>query len=267
VTSEHQRHSPSPLYDNCSVQSPNGVEMFRCNKAKINWYLRKNLADIVENQERLTIRLKFEPKGLGWAGDDFYLQDRQNCCCVCGAAERLTKHHVVPHSYREHMDTKEKESNYYDVLPLCVDCHTKYEYHATERKKELAKLYNAPMNGINNPCTSAASLYATTLIKHGKKIPTSRKQEMLDKISFEVGRKIQENEVHEFAKIHRRAYKHPQYRSHSQLVLDCVKSAKKMQSFVEDWRKHFVDIMKPKFLPPQWEVSRDFYGKKANKEN
>lgn len=46
-----------------------------------------------------TIRLKFQPNGLGHAGDSYYLTEKKNECVVCGIAEKLARHWVVPHGF------------------------------------------------------------------------------------------------------------------------------------------------------------------------
>ena len=51
------------IYGNCQVLSPEGHLMFRCESKKANWYLKRDLADIITD-EPLVIKLKFQPNDL-----------------------------------------------------------------------------------------------------------------------------------------------------------------------------------------------------------
>lgn len=90
----------SSLYENCRILAPSGVLMCNANKKKLQWYLDRGLADEIDDA---TIRLKFEPKGLGHAGDQFYLESKQNACVSCGASDQVVRHSIVPHSFRTHL--------------------------------------------------------------------------------------------------------------------------------------------------------------------
>jgi hypothetical protein len=89
------------LYENCSILSPGGELMCHCNRRKIQWYLDRDLATLVcENPP--TIQLRFQPRGLGHAGDEFYLRTKQNNCVVCGSPEKFIRHSIIPHAFRCH---------------------------------------------------------------------------------------------------------------------------------------------------------------------
>jgi hypothetical protein len=191
-------YSNEEIYHNCTVLSPEGVEMFKCHKKKLDWYVRKNLA-VLEAPN--TIRLKFKPNGLGWSGDHYYLQNRENKCCCCGSSEKLTKHHVVPYCYRKEFPKEIKDSNYYDILPLCIECHVVYEKHAVKKKQDLAEKYNAPLHGLNNINEKQAPKYAKTLIKFGEQIPEDRKQYLIEQIKKETNSSFVDNEYLEKMKI------------------------------------------------------------------
>ena len=69
--------------------APDGEVLANCNKEKVQWYLEKDLAEII-CQDPLTIRLKFEPNGRknrdqnDLYDDSFYVAERENKCVVCG---------------------------------------------------------------------------------------------------------------------------------------------------------------------------------------
>lgn len=256
------RPSNKPLYENYIVLAPDGKEIFRCNDKKLRWYLDRNLADIVSENPK-TIQLRFQPNGMGHAGDPFYLQDRVNRCVCCGATEDLSKHHVVPHCYRRYLSVHLKESNYYDILPLCITCHSRYEIDASEKKQELAKLYNAPICGINNKFYDQYRKLARALIEYGRVIPQWRRQEMLEHISRSCGKPVQELTLEVLKTLAiprdiRREHEITGFKSHGELVVSALQD---YQRFAEEWRQHFLDTMKPNFLPPHWNVTRSILGR------
>ena len=102
--------------------SPDGILMFRCDYKKANWYLKRNLGEVI-SQYPLKVKLKFKPRGLGNHNKSFGLTEMSNECVICGASEYLTRHHVVPYCYRRYFPTSIKSHNFHDVLSLCVKCH------------------------------------------------------------------------------------------------------------------------------------------------
>ena len=53
-------------YGNYEVYHPKGHLMFRCDLKKINWYLDRNLAEIIETNSEgkvISIRLNFKSNG------------------------------------------------------------------------------------------------------------------------------------------------------------------------------------------------------------
>ena len=54
----------------CSPQAPDGTLLCTCSEKKVQWYLERELADLVA-EEPITARLKFEPRGRD--NEDYYL--------------------------------------------------------------------------------------------------------------------------------------------------------------------------------------------------
>ena len=52
----------SNAYDNCKVYHPNGKLMFYCSLKRLNWYLKNDLAEKLDDT---SIKLTFTPKGEG----------------------------------------------------------------------------------------------------------------------------------------------------------------------------------------------------------
>lgn len=246
--------SKEEIYGNYQVLDPDGCLMFRCDSKKFGWYLRKNLAEQIEPN---VIKLKFKPAGQGYRQSSYYLQDRANICVVCGKKEDLSRHHVVPYCYRKCFPEHIKKHNYYDVLPLCTDCHDKYEAkYALKKRKELAQQYDAPVHGvgIRETCEkqNRACRAANTLFFHGKKIPAEKRRRLLSSIEEFLGKEPTEQEIESMAEVSISRYcKGPFYKTHGELVVAKIES---IGSFVKEWRKHFVSTMKPKFLPSGWGI-------------
>jgi len=73
-----------PIYENCQILAPDGEILCKCDRKKVEWYLDRDLADLVK-EDPLTARLKFEPSGRGITAfdgqqddDEFYTEDRTN---------------------------------------------------------------------------------------------------------------------------------------------------------------------------------------------
>ena len=55
----------SDLYENCKMIAPDGQLLSTCDRKKVNWYISRGLAELIEdteNKDDVTMRLKFEVK-------------------------------------------------------------------------------------------------------------------------------------------------------------------------------------------------------------
>jgi len=244
----------TPLYGNCRVQNPDGVHIFNCGEKKANWYLKRDLASVI-CLEPFTIQLKFIPNGHGHANDNFYLQKRQNICVSCGINEGLTKHHVVPYCYRKFFPEHLKNHTAYDILPLCSECHENYEIHAQQLKKQLADEYaiqheNAKVldTELKNVC-----LAASALLNHSDSIPPERNA-YLTAILIDYFNKdeITREDLEKAANLEYNTQR-ANYKPEGQAVVENISD---ISLFVQRWRKHFVDSLKPQYMPQHWIVER-----------
>lgn len=249
------RPSEELIYGNYSVLDPSGRLMFRCGEKKFNWYLKKGLADQVNDH---IIRLNFTPNGLGYLDNHFYLQERINVCVVCGCEHSLSRHHVVPYCYRKHFPSIAKDHNYHDVLPLCTCCHSKYEKGpALEMRRILAQKYNAPLNPGEDKyriCKAASSL-----VRYSHRIPESRKNALKARVEAYLGREPTQSDLVELNKGVLTARK-GESQMHAEVVMSKVEN---LQGFVEDWRRNFVETMAPKYMPEGWSVTADAFAGRA----
>lgn len=243
-----------PLYGNCHVQNPEGVHIFNCGEKKANWYLKRNLAVIVQ-LEPFTIRLQFAPNGHGHANDEFYLQKRQNLCVRCGREDQLTKHHVVPYCYRKFFPEHLKNHTAYDILPLCYECHEEYEVHAQQLKRELAVELNVSNEQakvldveLKNAC-----LAASALLNHRESIPAERLDYLTDILIKHFGRTEITREDLEIAANIEYNTRRLNYKPEGQAVVENIND---FGLFVKRWRKHFINSMDPQHMPKHWTVDR-----------
>lgn len=237
------------IYGNCRVLSPNGILMFRCDEKKANWYLKRNLGEIVSNKP-LVVKLNFKPSGLGNHNKEFGLSDMPNVCVVCGTKNHLTRHHVVPYCYRKNLPLEIKSHNHHDILPLCVDCHENYEKFADDLKIELSIKYEAPLNGESDGDVDTIKLskISSTILRNDLNIPKKRVVELREIIKSFFGiKRLTNSKLLELTKIKQK----PIQTSHGELVIGKVDN---LQLFVELWRKHFIDTMNPQFLPDNWKI-------------
>lgn len=256
----HQTIS-TEVYGNISVLAPNGTLMFRCGKRKANWYLSRDLAKIV-NENPLTVQLLFEPNGYGHATEedrkDFFLSTKQAECVVCGATIELTKHHCVPDEFRKQLPDSYKNHNYYDILLLCVSCHKEYETEAAKVKNKIFKEIKQNFidwEQIYNRCGATLS-YVRTLTY--RDIPLDRKQELYQRLSSMLYRQIDEDtNIEKLLQEVTQAWNdaHIKFQEARQNGIRDYVNSISLDEFVIKWRKHFVDTMKPKFLPHGWKVN------------
>jgi hypothetical protein len=250
--------SKDKIYGGCKVLHPDGTLMFRCTQARVDWYLDRNLATIVSQEdEPITIQFTFTPKGYGNNGDPFYLQEKSNQCVCCGNEELLTRHHVVPYCYRKNFPAQFKKSCSHDVLLLCIDCHEKYEIEARALKIELAEQYGVVSHAKDASLEfKNARNTAFTLINHKDKIPEERQQFLRDSISKYLGREVTEEDILSLVKLTKKAKKKMQHQvSHAVKLVEQIDN---LMEFIKMWRKHFVKVMQPKFLDEYWDVDRTY---------
>ncbi len=244
----------TPQYNDCEVIHPDGHLMFRCHKSKIDWYLDRNLGVKISD---CAIKLTFTPKGRGNANDAYHLQRMENRCVVCGDTNELTRHHVVPYCYRKFFPEEIKSHRCYDILALCVKCHSEYEYHALNLKRNLAGKYSAPIDGLG--ITYYKELHiarkaASALFLHKEKIPIQRQNELLERIKLYLGKDPNDEDLNDLH--NNNPYNFENFVGHGEIVVGQISD---IQTFVKEWRQHFLDTMKPQFMPNNWCVDRPVY--------
>tara|TARA_B100000614_G_scaffold258752_1_gene281845 strand:+ start:100143 stop:100964 length:822 start_codon:yes stop_codon:yes gene_type:complete len=250
--------SNNEIYGNYLVVTPDGEPMFRCSERRANHYIIRDLAEWVDEK---TIRLTFEPNGKGHYGDPFHLQERKNVCVCCGSEDDLTRHHVVPRMYRQFIDERLKRGDNHDILPLCIECHIRYErVFGHQLKKKIAEETGIPLHGIGVLKSKGAEFFAqrsaSTLVKHGDKIPEDRKDDLMSDVVEWLGHEPSEKELQALASDKISYYVHTDdYEPHGKAVIERMDD-EELHAFMIRWRLDFIENMNPQFMPDHWDVAR-----------
>lgn len=256
----HLRPLKKPLYSNCVVLAPDGTMLCRAGERRINWYLSKGLAEKVTDTPP-TIKLLFKPAGAGDADDPYMLADRGNLCVICGHTEDLTRHHVVPYSFRAYFPDKYKSHTSYDVLPLCVECHEKYETEARKFRKtildELKIVEQNEMGSCGFPPEMAKAIKAAiALIKHKARIPEDRAKHLRSVVAVYLAKEeVTPEDLTTVSKL-QWTIAPVDFPCASKKVVDSQKS---IDEFATRWRLHFLETMKPKHMPDHWDPKKKVY--------
>ena len=240
----------TPLYGNCIITAPDGQPLCRTNETRIQWYVERNLGEIV-SENPTTLRLRFEPKGRNAADHPYTTAEKRNICVVCGTNKRITRHHVVPIFFRKHFPLEKKDRSSHDVLILCVDCHNKYEEHALDLRKMISEELGIPPFQVNNVNLNVlrARKAARALLEYRDKMPEDRKDLLLDRLRTFLGKEDVSREDMEFLS-DANIVVLESGKSFGQVVVEQVD----IDAFIRRWRGHFVSTMSPKFLPAYWGV-------------
>jgi len=257
ISAGRHRHlvNKTSIYGNCAVQNPDGDLMFRCEQRRANWYLDRQLAEVVE-ENPFTIRLNFWPAGPGNCDNEFYLKEKQNICVVCGTSHNLTRHHCVPHQYRRYFPDELKNYSSHDVLPVCFTCHHEYELEANQLKREISAELGVSffIPRLIDQVESKARGFAYTLSSHWDTIPESRRQQMVEVVEDFVGHKVERDELHEIGHQPVRPLDTEAHKNNGEFV---VVHTKNLQEFIIRWRRHFLATMHPAYMPAGWGVNHD----------
>ncbi len=241
------------LFENCLIQAPDGTNISRCSKRKQEWYINNNLAYVI-NQDPMTIRLTFEPKGRCSAPDPLLLYGKPNLCVVCGITDDLTRHHIIPYSFSKHFPMEIKLDMIHDIMPLCRSCHDDYEIKSFEKRKELSAKYQVPLTGIDEDKirrVRKARSAAHVLLNHKFQVPKERQDTLMKIVCEFLGNEEVTSDDLNKLKMHKVEYE-PDYKNFCQFVVNQIN----FDDFAKEWRTHFIESMKPKYMPEEWQIDR-----------
>jgi len=264
--------------ENWEVYHPDGTHMFTCGEKKATWYLERDLAKRTADGK---IMLTFEPKGNGFEANEVFGKSvREAICVVTGEPNGLQRHHIVPYCYRTYFSEKYKSKNHHDVVLINHERHSEYEQEATKYKDVIANMFGVKsITEFNMEYTfklreigrDNAILLSTihSLFKTYGKITQEVKLQKLQQIADLTGLPFETvcgfnyiqlykfylvlkdehaEEQYAFKQTHRQEYDHGFH------VVQKLDTEEKMVEFVRLWRTHFVETMKPKFMPTGWSI-------------
>ncbi|XP_061843612.2 exonuclease 3'-5' domain-containing protein 2 [Nerophis lumbriciformis] len=254
----------SPLYDNCFLHAPDGQPLCTCDKKKAKWYLDKGIG-VLQSEDPFVVRLLFEPSGRPDSQQDYYLTAKENLCVVCGKADSYIRKNIVPHEYRRHFPSKMKDHNSHDILLLCTSCHAASNVHDGFFKEQLADEFAAPQG-----CEGGVRLMedadrrrvrsaARALLTSADGLPEQRRQELqtLVRRFFAAGDEGEPSgeELQRAAGLETRIFNEA-YVPHGLKVVraHAEHGLRGLMDLERRWRQHFLNAMRPEYLPPLWSV-------------
>ena len=251
---------PHNYYGNIVVLSPEGHTMFRCSEKQAQWYLDRNLAvlEFVRNNDNFSkvVRLTFQPNGLGHYSDPDLLEEQKNICCVCGSEKDLVKNYIVPREYLHQFPIEFKSRRFENRIMLCVDCLKKRNTLVRDSlSRLLGELCKVPVDGIGATIDSKFKriiLTANALVQKKHILPERVRLEKLKIIEDHLGHFPTENEIIELSKS--KWIDRSNYKTHGQAVVEKITD---FEMFINVWRNHFMQTMKPKFPPSHLKKNED----------
>ncbi|XP_065874303.1 protein RRP6-like 3 isoform X2 [Euphorbia lathyris] len=209
----------APVYHNCRIFANDGRLLCYCDQRKLEWYLRRGLAKLIEENPP-AIMLLFEPKGRPEDEDnDFYIQSKKNICVSCGEGSHYLRYRIIPSCYRMHFPEHLKSHRSHDIVLLCVDCHEVAHAAAEKYKKEVAVVFGIPLfvrkvvdskeaRVIPGPSSSEPHAEelgvsplqlrtaAMALLRHGQTMPSQRREELIQIVAqYYGGREISHEDL------------------------------------------------------------------------
>jgi len=263
----------SPLYHNCMLQAPDGQVLCTCDTKKADWYVAKGIGYIV-SQDPYTVRLRFEPSGRpeGRAGE-YYLSVKPNICVVCGKDDSFLRKNVVPHEYRRYFPAVMKDHQSHDVLLMCVRCHQRSNMYDADLRKKLSEECSAPI-GTETDVKLRENTDLKKVRSAGRALQANRKRQCIPQARLQELEEVllDHYQVEELTDdiIDKAAdcnflMENGDYVPHSRAVVQFFLERGGLLQLEVRWRKHFLETMKPAFLPELWSVDHqaDRLGVKA----
>jgi hypothetical protein len=242
------------IYDNIKILTKEGEFLCYVGRSKADFYLTKKLADLIDDT---TIQINFIPKGIGSLGDPVNSIPKENICVVCGICEELTRHHIVPYSYKKHLKEECRSHQSYDIVALCFKCHSTYEKEANKLRIELFNEFGINLDDnrykkeIYDSDLAHIANAAKTILKYLDKLPADRLERLQLKIESFIGKIVGLEELQKLSTMNTR-YTNDNYCDPYEEIISKIP----LMDLVIRWRKHFLEIAQPKHMPIGWDVNR-----------
>ncbi|CAK0868489.1 unnamed protein product [Prorocentrum cordatum] len=250
--------------------------------SKADWYLKEGLGVEVESLDpgiHKVVRLNFTPKGVGHAGDAYYLQTMENCCVGCGASEDVIRYSIVPPVFRSLLPLRFKEHSSHDIVLLCPACFAPAsdaaqrlrrrhlgecgleEPHAAryrvdqERMKARSAAFALRCPRLPDEVRAAKERVVREFLGRCPEDPDPLSQEDIEQVSGMETRNLVEG------------YVSPEVACAARLGLleragadveggDPAALERRCFEFVVGWRRCFLESVQPRHLPKAWDLHR-----------
>lgn len=268
----------TPMYDNITMHDPQGDNLGTISFKKANWYIKKSLAAWMDDT-RTSIRLNFTPSGREThpGQQQYNISIKENRCVVCGDFNGgYARHYIVPYVYRSLFPHRYKSHMPHDIVILCPDCHVEAERHvhlrrgtleaAARRSARLPKESSRPT--FIDRDIRAVKRAASTLLHFRAKLPEKRILDLESTvrnsdwcIEYQTNNAVSKGECDcellderllQQAQALDDEVPNPKFVPGPQLVVDSITDD--MEGFVKSWRRHFLELMGPRYLPNSWSV-------------
>ncbi len=245
--------SDSRAYGNIAVYSPDDVLMFYANKHKMRFYIKNDLAEQISNDK---FRLKFTPNGLGYSQENnpFGTRDclvpRENRCVVTGDTDitKLSKHHIVPKFFRKNFPVEHK-SSFQTIVLIDRDLHSEYTVYEQAYYDEIAEIYGVPKYSefALESVTTRENKIAGTLLAYGHLMPRDVQLGLEQEFKHKTGLEpTSENlkTVFELVIVNKKIKT-----VENDFGMAIAAKITDYREFEMLWLNHFIEHMRPKFLP------------------
>ena len=146
------------------------------------------------------------------------------------------------------------------LVLLCKTCTAKITVINSKERERIAREYNAPVEGtgakyiVNKELTKVVGMASTLLTR--TMLPPERINEIKKELCVYLQKdEISEEEIVTLSKSETKIA-NPEHVSHEQIVVNALKGKVELERFIFRWRKHFVENMKPQFMPTYWREDR-----------
>jgi exonuclease 3'-5' domain-containing protein 2 len=254
--------------ENWKVYHPEGKHMFTTSKKRVEWYLKRDLANVTGKNK---ITLTFNPKGKGYNENDvFGLSDLHRKCVVSGETDitKLQRHHIIPTMYRKHLPLEYKSKNRHDVVFIRYDLHEYYERYSDEYKDIISDKYGilsySDLNLINSKRLSDFTKnegkimnICYTFLHKVNTVPIERQLQLAEIICryenvdlTNLTKEFFNEKFNEYSKLLRNLKKNSMI-DHGKMLIDQIDN---YEEFIIGWRKHFIETMNPLYMPNGWDI-------------
>lgn len=257
-----------PMYDNIRMVDSDHKHLCNISHKKAKWYVVKNLGKWTNSDEK-ELQLLFEPRHRSIDvrsiddDGDYIRSQKKNQCVACGEKQFLVRHYIVPYSYRAELPERYKTHLCHDIVALCYSCNLDASQSTQERmnwiedslRQHLTHQENTQFHFYSHLRRVKKSAQALKSQSH--RLPESKTLEfqklIREHFSLPSSQELNPKYIQMAVDIEYQEL-NPKYIPGPQLVINSLKNDEDIANFVYEWRRFFIDTVRPQFLPDGWNV-------------